>query len=92
MLDTLFSGVFDTTVSFTSITNFIICMVVALVLGLLLALTYTYKTDIQKLWLLSVTCSSMCCNNMVNGNIGTGGSSRGLSLVRFEVLPELLRK
>ena len=90
MLDTLFSGVFDTTVSFTSITNFIICMVVALVLGLLLALTYTYKNRYTKAFSgsCSVTCSSMCCNNDGKRKYRNRcGSSRAFSLVRFRSAP-----
>ena len=89
MLDTLFSGVFDTTVSFTSITNFIICMVVALVLGLLLALTYTYKTDIQKLFLALAVLPAVVCVviMMVNGNIGTGVAVEGLFLSAFRSAP-----
>ncbi|MDI9508759.1 MAG: DUF4956 domain-containing protein [Bacillota bacterium] len=91
MLDTLFSGVFDTTVSFTSITNFIICMVVALVLGLLLALTYTYKNRYTKSFFLALAVlPAVVCVviMMVNGNIGTGVAVAGaFSLVRFRSAP-----
>lgn len=91
MLDTLFSGVFDTTVSFTSITNFIICMVVALVLGLLLALTYTYKNRYTKSFFLALAVlPAVVCVviMMVNGNIGTGVAVAGaFSLVRFRSVP-----
>lgn len=91
MLDNLFKGVFDNTLTITSITNFLLCMGVALVLGLLLAITYTYKNRFTKSFFLTLAILPAVVSvviMMVNGNIGTGVAVAGaFSLVRFRSAP-----
>ena len=45
MLETLFKGIFDSsTTSVISVQNFLICVGLSLVLGIVMALSYTFKT------------------------------------------------
>lgn len=92
MNDSFFKGLFDT--EFTqviSLSDFLICLGVSLVLGLLLAVTYMYKNRYTKSFVITlglipaVVCVVIM---MVNGNIGTGVAVAGaFSLVRFRSAP-----
>lgn len=92
MNDSIFKGLFDT--EFTqviSLSDFLICLGVSLVLGLLLAVTYMYKNRYTKSFVITlglipaVVCVVIM---MVNGNIGTGVAVAGaFSLVRFRSAP-----
>lgn len=92
MLDNLLKGIFDS--DFTTViklSDFLLCIGVSLVLGLLLAGSYMFKTRYTKSFavtlalLPAVVCVVIM---MVNGNIGTGVAVAGaFSLVRFRSAP-----
>lgn len=84
----IFKGLFDTSTSVTiSVTNFLLCVGVALVLGVFLAVVYAVKSRYTKSFLITlgilpaVVCIVIM---MVNGNVGAGVAVAGaFSLVRF---------
>ena len=83
-----FKGLFDTSTSVTiSIKDFLLCVGVALVLGVFLAVVYAVKSRYTKSFLITlgilpaVVCIVIM---MVNGNVGAGVAVAGaFSLVRF---------
>ena len=92
MLDKIFGGIFDS--QFTSVItvpDFLLCLGVSLVIGLLIAGVYTYKNRYTKSFLVTLaTLPAVVCVviMMVNGNIGTGVAVAGaFSLVRFRSAP-----
>lgn len=92
MLDKLFKGIFDSDlVAVISITDFILCMGVSLVLGILMAATYMYRTRYTKSFVVTLALlpAVVCVVIMlVNGNVGTGVAVAGaFSLVRFRSVP-----
>ena len=84
----IFKGLFDTSASVTiTITDFLLCVGVALVLGVFLAVVYAVKSRYTKSFLITlgilpaVVCIVIM---MVNGNVGAGVAVAGaFSLVRF---------
>ena len=88
-MNKLFEGIFDTTAVSTSLQvgNFMICVGVALVIGLFLAAVYAYKNTYTQSFLLALTLiPPVVCVviMMVNGNIGAGIAVAGaFGLVRF---------
>lgn len=92
MFSNLFQGLFDTeTVSVISLTDFILCVGSALIVGLILATFYMYKTRYTKSFVatLALLPALVCVViMMVNGNVGTGVAVAGaFSLVRFRSAP-----
>ncbi|MCD7756145.1 MAG: DUF4956 domain-containing protein [Firmicutes bacterium] len=92
MLDNLFSGIFDSSsTSVISVTDFLLCVVCALVIGLILAACFMYKTRFTKGFVatLALLPAVVCVViMMVNGNVGTGVAVAGaFSLVRFRSAP-----
>lgn len=92
MLNTIFKGVFDTqSASTISLTNFLLCLIISLLIGLLNAGIYTYKNRYTKSFLVTLALlPAVVCVviMMVNGNIGTGVAVAGtFSLVRFRSAP-----
>lgn len=92
MLDTIFKGLFDSDLtSVISVTNFLLCLAVALVLGLVLAFSYMYRTRYTKSFVVTLALlpAVVCIVIMlVNGNVGTGVAIAGaFSLVRFRSVP-----
>ncbi|MBR6650445.1 MAG: DUF4956 domain-containing protein [Clostridia bacterium] len=92
MLNNIFKGLFDTDiVSVISVTDFILCIAFSLVLGLLVALTYMYRTRYTKSFVITLALlpAVVCVVIMlVNGNVGTGVAVAGaFSLVRFRSVP-----
>ena len=92
MLESIFSGLFDsTTTSSIAVGTFLTCLAAAIVLGLAIALFYTYKNRYSKSFLVTLTLiPSIVCVviMMVNGNIGAGVAVAGaFSLVRFRSVP-----
>ena len=83
-----FKGLFDTSTSVTiSISDFLLCVGVALALGVFLAVIYAIKSRYTKSFLITlgilpaVVCIVIM---MVNGNVGAGVAVAGaFSLVRF---------
>ena len=92
MLERIFSGLFDSHYSTViSLSDFLLCVGVALVVGLILALCYMYKSRYTKSFIVTlallpaVVCAVIM---MVNGNIGAGVAVAGaFSLVRFRSVP-----
>lgn len=92
MFDTFFRGLFDSDlVSTISVTDFLLCLGTALILGLAMALTYMHRTRYTKSFVvtLSLLPAVVCVVIMlVNGNIGAGVAVAGaFSLVRFRSVP-----
>lgn len=92
MLNTVFNGLFDTDMtSVISVTDFLICIGCSLVIGLILAFAYMYKTHYTKSFVVTLALlPAVVCVviMMVNGNVGTGVAVAGaFSLVRFRSAP-----
>ena len=92
MLDNLFKGLFDSDlVSVISVTDFLLCLSGSLVLGLVMAFAYMYRTRYTKSFVITLALlPAVVCVviMMVNGNVGTGVAVAGaFSLVRFRSVP-----
>ena len=92
MLETVFKGIFDTDMTqVIGVGDFLLCMGCCLVIGLLLALSYMYRSRYTKSFVitLSLLPAVVCVEiMMVNGNVGTGVAVAGaFSLVRFRSVP-----
>ena len=92
MFDNFFGGLFDT--EFTaviSISDFLICVLAALGLGVIFALGYTFRNRYTKSFVITLALlPAVVCVviMMVNGNVGTGVAVAGaFSLVRFRSVP-----
>ncbi len=97
MLDKVFQGVFDGgLISAVSVDKFLLCVGVALVLGILLALVYAYRSQYTRSFLVTLALlPAVVCVviMMVNGNIGAGVAVAGaFSLVRFRSAPGTARE
>lgn len=96
MLDTIFKGIFDSDlISVISVSNFLLCVGVSLLIGIFHALVYCYKSCYSKGFVITLAMlPAMVCVviMMVNGNVGTGVAVAGaFSLVRFRSLPGTAR-
>ena len=92
MLENLFRGLFDTDlVAVISVTDFLLCLGCSLVLGLIMAFAYMYRTRYTKSFVITLALlpAVVCVVIMlVNGNVGTGVAVAGaFSLVRFRSVP-----
>ena len=92
MLAEIFRGIFDTDMTNTiTVYEFLICVGSALVIGLILAVCYMYKTRYTKSFVatLALLPAIVCVViMMVNGNVGAGVAVAGaFSLVRFCSVP-----
>ena len=92
MLEKLFKGLFDTDlVAVISVTDFLLCLGCSLMLGLVMAFAYMYRTRYTKSFVttLALLPAVVCVVIMlVNGNVGTGVAVAGaFSLVRFRSVP-----
>lgn len=92
MFSNFFQGLFDTDVtSVITPSNFMLCICSALVIGLMLALFYMYRTRYTKSFVatLALLPAVVCVViMMVNGNVGTVVAVAGaFSLVRFRSVP-----
>ena len=92
MLDNLFRGLFDTELtSVITPSDFLICVGCSLIIGLILAGFYMYRTRYTKGFVatLALLPAVVCVViMMVNGNVGTGVAVAGaFSLVRFRSAP-----
>lgn len=93
----LFSGLFDSEFSTTiSVGTYLLCIAVALALGIVIALVHSYRTRYSRSFLvtLALVPAIVCVViMMVNGNIGTGVAVAGaFSLVRFRSMPGTARE
>lgn len=91
-MNTIFKGLFDTAnTSIISVQNFLLCLAVALVLGLLLAFFYAFRNRCSKSFAVTLAMlPAIVCVviMMVNGNVGAGVAVAGaFSLVRFRSAP-----
>ena len=92
MFEKLFNGIFALEgQAVISITDFLLCILISVVAGVIIALSYTYKSRYTKSFIMTicilpaVVCAVIM---MVNGNIGTGVAVAGaFSLVRFRSAP-----
>ena len=92
MLDQIFKGIFDTDMTrVISVGDFLLCVGCSLVIGLILAFAYMYRTRYTKSFVatLALLPAVVCVViMMVNGNVGTGVAVAGaFSLVRFRSAP-----
>ena len=92
MLEILFKGLFDTDLTAViSVTDFLLCLGVSLVIGILMAFAYMYRTRYTKSFVVTLALlPAVVCVviMMVNGNVGTGVAVAGaFSLVRFRSVP-----
>lgn len=92
MLENLFRGLFDTDLTMViSVTDFLLCLGCSLVLGLVMAFAYMYRTRYTKSFVITLALlpAVVCVVIMlVNGNVGTGVAVAGaFSLVRFRSVP-----
>ncbi|MBQ8747260.1 MAG: DUF4956 domain-containing protein [Clostridia bacterium] len=93
MLNALFQPLFTT--SFT-LSNYLICTAVALVLGVITAAAASFRTTASRSFLLSLVLLPPIVQTvimLVNGSIGTGIAVMGaFSLVRFRSMPGSARE
>lgn len=92
MFDSFFKGLFDSELTAViSITDFLICLGASLLLGMIMALAYMYRTRYTKSFVITLALlPAVVCVviMMVNGNVGTGVAVAGaFSLVRFRSVP-----
>ena len=90
MLDTIFRGLFDSELTVViSVTDFMLCLVVSLLLGLVMAFAYMYRTRYTKSFVITLALlPAVVVIMLVNGNVGTGVAVAGaFSLVRFRSVP-----
>lgn len=92
MFADFFGGLFDTEMtSVIAPSDFLLCVGCALVIGLILAAFYMYRTRYTKSFVatLALLPAVVCVViMMVNGNVGTGVAVAGaFSLVRFRSVP-----
>ncbi len=91
-MNSIFNGIFNTELTQTiSVQDFLLCMGVSLVIGLIMAAAYMFKNEHTKSFIvtLSLLPAVVCVViMMVNGNIGAGVAVAGaFSLVRFRSAP-----
>lgn len=92
MLNNLFRGLFDTEMTTViPVSDFLLCVASALLVGLLLAACYMYRTRYTRSFVatLALLPAIVCVViMMVNGNVGAGVAVAGaFSLVRFRSVP-----
>lgn len=92
MLENLFRGLFDSDITTViSVTDFLLCLGVSLILGFIMAFAYMYRTRYTKSFVVTLALlPAVVCVviMMVNGNVGTGVAVAGaFSLVRFRSVP-----
>ena len=92
MLDTIFRGIFDSeSTTVIGVPSFLLCVGFSLAIGLVMALSYMYRTRYTKSFVITVALLPTVVSiviMMVNGNIGTGVAVAGaFSLVRFRSAP-----
>lgn len=92
MLENFFQGIFDTHyISVIDVSDFLLCLGVSLVIGLMLAGCSMYRSRYTKSFVLTLALlPAVVCVviMMVNGNVGAGVAVAGaFSLVRFRSVP-----
>lgn len=97
MLNSIFKGIFDTNMTeVISVSDFLLCIGASLLIGLMLSLSYMWKSKYSKSFVVTLALlPAIVCIviMMVNGNIGTGVAVAGaFSLVRFRSIPGTARE
>lgn len=97
MPDNLFRGLFDTDMTTViQVSDFLLCIGCALLIGLILAAGYMYRSRCTKSFVMTLALlPTVVCVviMMVNGNVGTGVAVAGaFSLVRFRSVPGTARE
>ena len=92
MIENLFKGLFDTDLTTViRVTDFLLCLFVSLVIGILMTFAYMYRTRYTKSFVVTLALlPAVVCVviMMVNGNVGAGVAVAGaFSLVRFRSVP-----
>lgn len=92
LFDKMFEGIMETEAApIIGFSNFVLCVGAALIIGMFIALVYTYKTKYTKSFVVTLaTLPSVVCMiiMMVNGSLGVGVAVAGaFSLVRFRSIP-----
>lgn len=92
MPNSIFGGLFDVAgTSVISVSDFLLCLAVALVAGLILAFCHMFRSNYTRSFILTLAVlPAVVCVviMMVNGNVGTGVAVAGaFSLVRFRSVP-----
>ena len=92
MLESLFKGLFDSELAAViTVTDFVLCLAFSLLIGLVMAFAYMYRTRYTKSFVVTLALlpAVVCVVIMlVNGNVGTGVAVAGaFSLVRFRSVP-----
>ena len=92
MFDKIFEGLFDNgLVSVIGVGEFLLCILVSLIVGLILSFAYMFKTRYTKSFVVTLALlPAVVCVviMMVNGNVGAGVAVAGtFSLVRFRSVP-----
>ena len=87
-MEKFFKGIFDTDMTeVIDINDFLLCVGCSLIIGLIIAFTYMFKTKCTQSFVMTLALlPTIVCIviMMVNGNIGTGVAVAGaFSLVRF---------
>lgn len=88
MSDSFLKGIFDTGMSIAiSLSDFLLCIGCSLIIGLIMAIAYTYLSRYTKSFImtLAILPAVVCIViMMVNGNVGAGVAVAGVfSLVRY---------
>lgn len=97
MLDSLFRGLFDSDLtSVIAVSDFLLCVFCALLIGLLLAACYAFRSRYTKSFVATLALMPAVVAvviMMVNGNVGAGVAVAGaFSLVRFRSVPGSARE
>lgn len=97
MPESLFQGLFDTEFTVViSVTDFLLCVGCSLLLGLILAFGYMFRTRYTRSFIVTLALlPAVVCVviMMVNGNVGAGVAVAGaFSLVRFRSVPGTARE
>ena len=91
MSDLMFSSVFgtaDSLVSSVSASSFLLCSVVSIVLGLVIAGVYMFRHRYSKNFVVTLALLPLMVITLVNGNLGAGIAVMGVfNLVRFRFIP-----
>lgn len=96
-MQNIFQGIFDSSAeTVISVSNFLLCVGVSLLIGVFLAKVYMYKSRYTNSFVLTLSLlPAIVCVviMMVNGNVGAGVAVAGaFSLVRFRSVPGTARE
>lgn len=90
MLDSIYSSINTSTSTFT-LSDFLLCSIVSLALGIVIALVYMFKNRHSKNFVITLALLPLIVQMviaLVNGNIGAGIAVMGVfNLVRFRSIP-----